>query len=192
MRVLVACEYSGRVRDAFIARGHDAMSCDLLPTESPGPHYQGDVFDIIGDRWDMMIAHPPCTYLSNAGARHLFPKGILNQDRYGKGLEAKAFFVALLGSNIPKIAIENPTPSTIYNLPPCSQAIQPWMFGHPFTKRTCLWLKNLTPLIPTAIVEKREPTTIAGNWFNKTGGERWKQRSRTFQGIADAMAAQWG
>jgi hypothetical protein len=192
MRVLVACEYSGRVRDAFIARGHEAMSCDLLPTESPGPHYQGSVFDIINDGWDLMIAHPPCTYLSNAGARFLYPRGELNQARYSKGVEAKEFFIALLSANIKKIAIENPIPSTIYGLPRYAQIIQPWMFGHPYQKKTCLWLKNLPRLKPTDIIIERQSSKVAGNWFNKGGKNRQHERARTFQGIANAMATQWG
>ena len=192
MRVLIACEYSGRVRDAFIRAGHNAMSCDLLPTEAPGPHYQGSVLDIINDGWDLMIAHPPCTYLSNAGARWLYAGGKLNQQRYETGLEAKEFFLALMNAEIPMIAIENPVPSKVFNLPRYTQAIQPYEFGHPFKKKTCLWLKNLPKLNPTSIVETRESTKIPGNWFNKGGKERQKERARTFSGIAEAMANQWG
>jgi hypothetical protein len=194
MRVLIACEFSGRVRDAFTAKGHYAMSCDLLPSESPGPHYEGSIFDVLDDGWDMMIAHPPCTYLSNAGARHLYPKGVLNEDRYKKGLEAKYFFMALLNANIGKICIENPVPSTIYGLPKCSQMIQPYFFGDPYMKRTCLWLKNLTELEPTYMLDPSEclSTKVPGNWFNAGGKDRQKNRSRTFPGIAEAMADQWG
>lgn len=192
MRVLVACEFSGVVRDAFIALGHDAVSCDLLPTESLGPHYQGDVFDIIDDGWDMMIAHPPCTYLSNAGARFLYPKGILNNDRFEKGSQAKEFFMKLLNAKIDKIAIENPIPSTIYGLPKYDQIVQPFEFGHPYKKKTCLWLKNIPLLIPTDIIKISESTKIPGNWFNKGGKDRQKNRARTFPGIARAMAEQWG
>ena len=192
MRVLIACEYSGRVRDAFIRAGHNAMSCDLLPTEAPGPHYQGSVLDIINDGWDLMIAHPPCTYLSNAGARWLYAGGKLNQQRYETGLEAKEFFLALMNAEIPMIAIENPVPSKVFDLPKYTQAIQPYEFGHPFKKKTCLWLKNLPKLNPTSIVETRESTKIPGNWFNKGGKERQKERARTFSGIAEAMANQWG
>lgn len=192
MRVLVACEYSGTVRDAFIARGHDAMSCDLLPTDKPGPHYQGDVFDIINDGWDLMIAHPPCTYLSNAGARWLYAGKTLNKERFSKGLEAKDFFMSLLNAPIERIAIENPIPSSVYELPAYTQTIQPYEYGHPFKKKTCLWLKNLPKLVPTNIVTERQSTKIPGNWFNKGGKERQKERARTFQGIADAMAEQWG
>ena len=192
MRVLIACEYSGRVRDAFAMLGHDAWSCDILPTEKPGNHYEGSVLDILDQGWDLMIAHPPCTYLSNAGARFLYPKGILNQDRFKKGLEAKEFFMALVNADIPRIAIENPIPSKAYGLPQYSQTIQPYEYGHPFQKRTCLWLKNLPKLIPTKIVDERQSTKIPGNWFNKGGKDRQKERARTFEGIADAMANQWG
>ena len=192
MKVLIACEYSGRVRDAFTKLGHDAWSCDILPTETEGKHYEGSVLDILDQGWDLMIAHPPCTYLSNAGARFLYPKGILNQDRFKKGLEAKEFFMALFNADIPRIAIENPIPSKAYGLPQYSQTIQPYEYGHPFQKRTCLWLKNLPKLIPTKIVEERQSTKIAGNWFNKGGKDRQKERARTFEGIANAMAEQWG
>lgn len=193
MKILIACEYSGIVRDAFIAKGHEAMSCDLLPTEKPGPHYQGDVFDIINDGWDLMIAHPPCTYLSNAGAVHLYPqKGILNLERFKKGVEAKKFFNALLDANITRIAVENPVPSSVFGLPKYSQTIQPYEYGHPFQKKTCLWLKNLPLLISTKIVEERQSTKVPGNWYNKGGKERQKQRAKTFEGIAAAMAEQWG
>jgi len=192
MRVLVACEYSGRVRDAFSKLGHDAWSCDLLNTETPGNHYTGSILDILDQEWDLMVAHPPCTYLSNAGARYLYPQGKLNQERLEKGLKAKEFFMALYNANIPRIAIENPTPSKVYGLPQYSQSIQPYEYGHPFQKRTCLWLKGLPMLVPTQIVEERQSTKIPGNWFNKGGKDRQKERARTFQGIADAMADQWG
>jgi hypothetical protein len=192
VRILVACEYSGRVRDAFTKLGHDAWSCDLLDTETSGNHYTGSVLDILDQGWDLMIAHPPCTYLSNAGARYLYPKGILNTERLNKGLAAKEFFMALYNADIPRIAIENPTPSKVYGLPQYSQAIQPYEYGHPFQKRTCLWLKGLPKLTPTKIVYERQSTKIPGNWFNKGGKDRQKERARTFQGIADAMADQWG
>jgi len=192
MRVLIACEYSGRVRDEFAKLGHDAWSCDILPTETQGNHYEGNVLDIINDGWDLMIGHPPCTYLSNAGARFLYPKGQLNKERLAKGLEAKQFFMALYNANIPKIAIENPVPSTVYGLPKYTQAIQPYEYGHPFQKRTCLWLKGLPKLVPTNIVIERQSTKVAGNWFNKGGKDRQKERARTFEGIAKAMATQWG
>jgi hypothetical protein len=192
MRVLVACEFSGIVRDAFIAKGHDAWSCDLLPTEKPGHHIQGDVLEVLDDGWDMMIAHPPCTYLSNAGARFLYPKGILNKDRLALADEAKLLFMQLYDANIDKICIENPIPTRIIGLPPYTQVIQPWYFGHKIQKKTCLWLKNLPPLMPTELWSKPESTKIAGNWFNKGGKERQKNRAKTFQGIANAMADQWG
>lgn len=192
MKVLVACEFSGIVRDAFIAKGHDAMSCDLLPTERPGPHYQGDVLDVLDHGWDMMIAHPPCTYLSNAGARFLYPKGELDRDRLHKGLVAKELFVTLWESGVPRICIENPIPSKVFGLPPYSQIVQPYEYGHCFQKRTCLWLKNLPLLLPTDVVDKPQSTKIAGNWFNKGGKERQKNRAKTFPGIAEAMAEQWG
>ena len=192
MRVLVACEYSGRVRDAFSKLGHDAWSCDLLDTETLGNHYTGSILDILDQEWDLMVAHPPCTYLSNAGARYLYPQSKLNQERLEKGLKAKEFFMALYNANIPRIAIENPTPSKVYGLPQYSQSIQPYEYGHPFQKRTCLWLKGLPMLVPTQIVEERQSTKIPGNWFNKGGKDRQKERARTFQGIADAMADQWG
>jgi hypothetical protein len=192
MKVLVACEYSGTVRDAFIKNGHDAISCDLLPTESPGPHYQGSVLDILNNGWDMMIAHPPCTYLSNAGARFLYPKGVLNELRLAQGLEAKNFFMLLWNANISMIAIENPTPSRVFALPKYDQVIQPYEYGHPVQKRTCLWLKNLPNLTPTNIVEQRQSSKVPGNWFNKGGKDRQKNRAKTFDGIADAMAEQWG
>jgi hypothetical protein len=191
MRVLIACEFSGVVREAFRKKGHYAMSCDLLPTEIPGNHYQGDVFDIIDNGWDMMIAHPPCTYLSNAGARFLYPKGILNNERYNKGIEAKRFFLQLFDSNIDKICIENPIASKIYNLPEYSQIIEPYYFGHPYKKKTCLWLKNLKKLEYTNIIENPQSSKIPGNWFNKGGNDRQKNRAKTFQGIADAMSSQW-
>ena len=183
MRVLVACEFSGIVRDAFIERGHDAMSCDLLPTDSPGPHYQGDVMDIISDRWDMMICHPPCTHLAVSGARHF-------AEKRAKGLQQEAieFVLKLMNSNIDKIALENPVSviSTIIRKP--DQIIQPWMFGHGETKTTCLWLKNLPKLIPTDIVGGRE------NRIHMIPGskDQWKKRSITYPGIAKAMANQWG
>jgi hypothetical protein len=183
MKVLIACEYSGTVRDAFIKLGHDAMSCDLLPTDRPGPHYQGDAFDIIGDGWDLMIAHPPCTHLAVSGARHFAAK---RAD--GRQQEAIAFFMALVNADIPRIAVENPVciMSSIYRKP--DQIIQPWQFGHGETKSTCLWLKNLPLLQPSNIVKGR------ADRIHKMppSPERWKLRSTTYQGIADAMAAQWG
>ena len=180
MKILVACEFSGTVRDAFVAKGHDAMSCDLLDTEKPGPHYKGNVFDILGDGWDMMIAHPPCTHLAVSGARWFKHKQKEQQ-------EALEFVGKLLDAPITKIALENPISiiSTYFRRP--DQIIQPWQFGHGETKATCLWLKNLPKLKPTNIVEGREQRI----WKMPPSYDRWKERSRTFQGIADAMAEQW-
>jgi hypothetical protein len=192
MKVLIACEYSGTVRDAFAAKGHDAWSCDILPSETQGNHIQGDILKYLNKGWDMMIAHPPCTYLSNAGARYLYPKGKLNEDRYKLGLKAKEFFMTLYNAPINKICVENPISSKIFGLPKYNQTIQPYEYGHPFKKKTCLWLKNLLKLEPTNIIFERQSTKIPGNWFNKGGKERQKNRSKFFKGIAQAMADQWG
>jgi len=181
VRVLVACEFSGVVRDAFAARGHDAMSCDLLPSEKPGKHYKGDVFDVINDGWDLMIAHPPCTHLAVSGARWFKEKKIEQAD-------ALVFVGALLMASIKKIALENPISVISSRIMKPDQIIQPWQFGHGETKATCLWLKNLPKLIPTNIVEGREARVHK----MPPGPDRWKERSRTLQGIADAMADQWG
>ena len=181
MKVLIACEYSGTVRDAFIAKGHDAMSCDLLPTDKPGPHYQGDVFDIIDQGWDLMIAHPPCTHLAVSGARWF-------KDKQKEQEEALLFVRRLLDSAIPKIALENPISIISSKIRKPSQIIQPWQFGHGETKATCLWLKNLPLLKPTNIVEGREARVHK----MPPSQDRWKLRSLTYQGIADAMAEQWG
>lgn len=183
MKVLIACEYSGRVRDAFIKLGHEAMSCDLLPTDVRGPHYQGNVLDIIHDGWDLMIAHPPCTHLAVSGARHFAAK---RAD--GRQQEAVNFFLELAHAPIPRIAVENPVciMSSVWRKP--DQIIQPWQYGHGETKATCLWLKNLRPLVPTNIVEGRE----ARIHKMPPSPDRWKLRSQTYQGIADAMALQWG
>ena len=191
-KVLVACEYSGTVRDAFASKGHEAWSCDILPSETPGNHIQDDVLKHLDKGWDLMIAHPPCTYLSNAGARFLYPKGKLNEDRYKLGLKAKEFFMALHNAPINKTCVENPISSKIFALPKYSQIIQPYEYGHPIQKRTCLWLKNLSELKPTDIIFKRQSTKIPGNWFNKGGKDRQKNRSKFFKGFANAMAAQWG
>ena len=183
MKVLVACEYSGRVRDAFNALGHDAMSCDLLPTEVPGPHYQGDVRDVIDYPWDLMIGHPPCTHLSVSGARHFEAKRM-----DGRQQAAVSFFMWLARqAHIPRIAIENPVciMSSLWRKP--DQTLQPWQFGHGEVKATCLWLKGLRPLVPTNIVDGREPRVHR----MPPGPDRWKERSRTFEGVAEAMAHQW-
>lgn len=183
MRVLVGCEYSGTVRDAFIARGHEAMSCDLLPTDTPGPHYQGSVFDVIDYPWDLAIFHPPCTHLAVSGSRHFEPKRL-----DGRQQAAVAFFMRLSRAPIPMIAIENPVciMSSLWRKP--DQTIQPWQFGHGETKATCLWLKNLPRLKPTDVVEGREARVHR----LPPSEDRWKLRSTTYKGIAEAMADQWG
>ena len=181
MRVLIACEYSGAVRDAFIRQGHEALSCDLLPTDVPGPHYQGDVLDIINDGWDLMIAHPPCTHLAVSGARWF-------KEKQQEQKEALEFVQVLLDAPIPKIALENPISIISSRIRKPDQIIQPWQYGHGETKATCLWLKNLPKLIPTNIVEGREPRVH----MMPPSPDRWKERSKTFAGIAEAMATQWG
>ena len=193
MKILVACEESQRVCIELRKLGHEAYSCDILPCSGGRPewHLQQDVLPLLNEKWDMIIAFPPCTYLSNAGARHLFPGGKLNEERYKKGLLAKELFMSIYNANCPKIAIENPTPSKIYELPEKTQVIQPWQFGHPYSKRTQLWLKGLPKLIPTNIVEVESSCRKAGNWFNKGGKDRQINRSKTFPGIAKAMADQW-
>ena len=192
MKILIACEESQTVCKAFRAKGHEAYSADILPCSGGHPewHIQGDVLEQLDKGWDMMIAHPPCTYLSNVAAPHLFPKGKLNEERYAKGLEAKEFFLKLLNAPIEKKAIENPTQSRIFDIQRHTQVIQPFEFGDPFKKRTLLWLTNLPNLAPTDIV-KGESTSTA-EWFNGGGKDRQRRRSQTFQGIADAMADQWG
>ena len=181
MRVLIACEYSGAVRDAFVKNGHDAMSCDLLPTDVDGPHYQGDVFDVINDGWDLMIAHPPCTHLAVSGARWF-------KDKVEEQKEALEFVQRLMDAPINKIAIENPISIISSRIRKPDQIIQPWMFGHGETKATCLWLKGLPKLFATDVVEGRE----AKIHKMSPGPNRWKERSKTYQGIATAMANQWG
>ena len=212
MKVLVACEESQRVCTAFRKRGHEAYSCDIIDCSGGHPewHIKQDVLPLLNGNcnfqtadkkqhgikgeWDLIIAHPPCTYLSNAGARFLYPKGELNKDRLKKGLVAKEFFMAFYNANCNKICIENPIPSKIYELPQYSQTVQPYEHGHPFSKKTCLWLKGLETLKPTNIIpkEKRQSTKVAGNWFNKGGKDRQRNRAKTFEGIANAMAEQWG
>ena len=182
MKILVACEYSGNVRDELTLRGHDATSCDILPSETPGQHYQGDVLDILNDEWDMMIAFPPCTHLASSGGRW-WPEKRAD----GRQQEAINFFLSLAHAPIPRIAIENPVGimSTIWRKP--NQVIQPWQFGHGELKTTCLWLKNLPTLKPTKIVEGREQRM----WKMPPSPDRAKERSRTYPGIAKAMAEQW-
>ena len=201
LKVLVACEYSGRVRDAFIARGHTAMSCDLLPTDVAGPHYQGDVFDIIDQGWDLMIAHPPCTYLSVSGM-HWTTRGLRDPQLTEDALD---FVQRLMDAPIAKIAIENPISVISSRIRKPDQIISPYQFGHDASKKTCLWLKNLPLLQTTQMVEPRIVITPSGKpakrWGNQCdnygqdklppSADRWKLRSATYQGIADAMAAQW-
>lgn len=184
MNVLVGCEYSGRVRQAFRDRGHDAWSCDLLPSEDDSPfHIQGDVLALLGDCWDLSIFHPPCTHLAVSGARH-FPEKIAD----GRQQEALEFVRILLDAPIPRIALENPVSIISSRIRKPDQVIQPYMFGHGETKATCLWLKNLPKLVPTQIVSGREPRIHK----MAPGPDRWKERSRTYPGIAQAMAGQWG
>lgn len=214
MKVLVACEYSGRVRNAFIAGGHDAMSCDLLPSEAAGPHYQGDVFDVIGDGWDLMIAHPPCTYLTIAAewaykdeqTKRIKPGTLIGQPRRDAREEAIKFVMALANAPIKRIAIENPVGvlSTVWREP--DQFIQPYEYGDDASKKTCLWLKNLPRLVPTSFAPPRlalsaDCRSYSLRWRNQTDSgqnkeppsdDRWKIRSTTWQGWADAMASQWG
>lgn len=219
MRVLVACEYSGVVRDAFLARGHDAMSCDLLPTESPGPHYRGDVRDVLADGWDLMVAHPPCTYLCSSGLHW----NTRRPERAALTEDALTFVRLLLAAPIERIALENPVGCISTRVRKPDQTIQPWQFGHDASKATCLWLKNLPMLRPTKIVEPhygckcgyRFPATLGKYgcpdccgasgpakliYANQTpsgqnalgpSADRWKERSTTYTGIATAMAEQW-
>jgi len=221
MRILVACEESQAVTKEFRRLGHEAYSCDILECSGGHPewHIKGNVIPLLNrhdegiicfitmdekvhciEKWDMIIAFPPCTYLSNAGARHLYKGGKLNQERYEKGLKAKEFFMMFYNANCDKIAIENPLPSKIFELPEKTQVIQPYQFGHPFTKRTQLWLKGLPPLQHTEIVEPERTWCPSGSYSKKHGEkhrgmftkDRARQRSKTFPGIAKAMAQQWG
>jgi len=195
-KILVACEYSGAVRDAFIGGGHDAWSCDLLPTDAPGPHIQGDVTAVLAQGWDLMIAHPPCTYLSVSGM-HWTTRGLRDPQLTE---DALAFVRLLLNAPIDRIALENPVSVISSRIRKPDQIVQPWMFGHDASKQTCLWLKNLPLLRPTSVVE---PRIVNGKprWGNQTGSgqnklgpsaDRWKIRSATYAGIAAAMAEQWG
>jgi hypothetical protein len=196
MKVLIACEFSGTVRDAFTKLGHDACSCDLEDTLTPGKHYKGDMFDIVNDGWDLIIAHPPCTHLAVSGARHFEKKRA--DGRQQQGID---FFMRVMNIDVPRLAVENPIGimSTLYRKP--NQIIQPWEYGHKTTKATCLWLKGLPLLKPTNIVDKGEVVTFASGkrmskWFYESSQlspkERERMRNKTFQGIADAMAEQWG
>ena len=228
MKVLVACEESQAVTIELRKLGHEAYSCDIIECSGGHPewHIMQDVLKIINPewydgrwgitpsisfetmdgeyhqfdgKWDMILAFPPCTYLTNAGARHLWKGGVLNEERYAKGLEGKRFFMEFFNADCPKIAIENPTPSKIYELPKHSQVIQPYQFGHPFTKRTQLWLKGLPPLEPTDLVEPERTWCPSGSYSGKHAEkhrgmftkDRARNRSKTFPGIAKAMAEQW-
>lgn len=188
MRVLIACEFSGVVRDAFLARGHDAWSCDLLPTERPGPHVEGDVRDVLGEGWDLMVAHPPCTYLTRAGARWW-------NERRAEQEQALDFVRALLASPIPRIALENPPGAIGTRIRKADQYIHPYMFGHPEYKHTGLWLVNLPLLVSTNNVKDEADQMplkeSKRTWYAAPGPDRWKVRSRTLPGIAAAMASQW-
>ena len=188
MRVLVACEFTGTVRRAFRELGHEAWSCDILPAEDGGPHIQGDVRQVLGDGWDLMVAHPPCTHLAVSGARHFHRKQV-------EQAEALEFVRTLMDAPIPRIALENPVSVISSRIRKPDQIIQPYQFGHPESKKTCLWLKGLNPLQPTAVMQMR------GRWENQTPSgqnklgpspDRWKIRSKTYPGIAHAMATQWG
>lgn len=181
MKILVGCEFSGTVREAFRKRGHDAVSCDVIPSELPGPHIQGDVLEQLRGGWDMLIVFPPCTHLAVSGARHFYRKA-------EEQAEALMFVKELLEAPVPKIALENPVSIISSWFRPPDQIIQPWQFGHGETKTTCLWLKGLPLLQPTNIVDGRVPRVHR----ESPGADRWKRRSRTYQGIADAMAEQWG
>jgi len=195
MKILIACEYSGIVRDAFTRKGHDAMSCDILPTESEGKHYQGDIFDVLYDDWDMMIAHPPCTHLAVSGARW-FTEG---KKPWSLQVEALDFVRKLLDAPVNKIALENPVSVISTKIRKPNQIIQPFEYGHDVSKKTCLWLKNLPNLKPTKIV-KPEMVLVNGKKMSKMHyesfrlppKERSKVRSKFYTGIADAMAEQWG
>ncbi len=181
MKVLIGCEFSGVVRDAFLALWHDAWSCDLLPCESGGPHIQGDVRDVLAEGWELAIFHPPCTHLAVSGARWFKDKKV----EQGQALE---FVRTLLAAPIPRIALENPVSVISSRIRKPDQIIQPWMFGHGETKATCLWLNNLPKLVPTNIVDGRVPRVHHAS----PGPDRWKERSRTLPGVATAMASQWG
>lgn len=199
MKVLVACEESQRVCIAFREKGHEAYSCDIQPCSGGHPewHIRGDALELLKLEWDMIIAHPPCTYLSNAGAVRMFPKGKLDKERYVKALKAKEFFMKFLEADCPKICVENPMPLSIMSMPKPDCIIQPYEFGEAYSKRTYLWLKGLQPLMPTTVI-------VSGirPWVDSTGGKgrkgqrgiarSQKERSKTFPGIAKAMAEQWG
>ena len=206
MNVLIACEESQAVCKAFRERGHNAFSCDLKPCTGGHPewHIQGDVLSLLDGKWDLIIAHPPCTYMSKAGARWMYPTaGNISQERLAKAMKAKEFFLKILNADCDRIAIENPRPLKVVELPKPSQVIQPYQFGHPYSKATCLWLKGLPPLEPTEVLTEYKPFcpsntggVTRGQSYNKGGAIRAADdcvnRSKTFDGIAKAMAEQWG
>lgn len=202
MRILVACEESQEVCKAFRDRGHEAYSCDIIECSGGHPewHIMCDARELLKMRWDMIIAHPPCTYLTNASAVRMRVNGQIQMERYEKAMAARDFFLAFWNTDCPRIAIENPTPMKLVNLPAYTQAIQPYWFGHPYSKRTCLWLKNLPPLVPTEMIEHHEPYVNGGckdshGNYRKFQGRNErdpKTRAKTFHGIAMAMAEQWG
>lgn len=217
MRILIACEESQAVCTEMRRLGHEAYSCDIIPCSGGHPewHIKGDALALINGRchfqtmdggrheivgkWDLLIAHPPCTYLTNAGARHLWKGGVLNEERYALGMDARAFFMEFYNADCDRVAIENPTPSKVFGLPPVTQYIHPWQYGHEYTKRTGLWLKNLPLLVPTNIVQPIATWCPSGSYSHKHGNQhrgmftkdRAKNRSKTFPGIARAMAEQW-
>lgn len=201
MKILVACEESQAVTIELRRLGHEAYSCDIIECSGGHPewHLQVDALELLKMKWDMIIAHPPCTYLTNAGARHLWKGHQLNQERYEKGVEAKKFFMAFLNADCPRIAVENPIPSRVFELPKYTQTIQPYEYGHPYTKKACLWLKGLPALVPADVVEPVATWCPSGSYSGKHGDkhrgmfttDRAKNRSKTFPGIAKAMAEQW-
>lgn len=215
-KVLIACEESQTVCKAFRDRGFEAYSCDIIEPSGNHPewHILGDALKVIKaekivtmdgkthyiGKWDLLIAHPPCTYLSNAGARHLWKNHLLNIERFEQGMKAKEFFMSFLNADIDKICVENPVPSKVFTLPEYTQIIQPYQYGHPYTKRTCLWLKGLQPLVPTKIVKPIATWCPSGSYSREHGEQykgmfttdRAKNRAKTFSGIAEAMAEQWG
>jgi hypothetical protein len=202
VKILLACEESQAVTREFRALGHEAYSCDILPTSGYNPewHIQDDVLSHINDSWDMIIGFPPCTYMSNAGAVRMYPKkGEIDSNRYQKAMEAKSFFMAIYNAPVKHIAVENPVPMKIIGLPEKTQVIQPYEFGDPYSKKTYLWLKNLPNLVPTNILNEYQPFINGGglrlsreNYDNKKFANSAIERSKTFPGIAKAMATQWG
>lgn len=202
MRILVACEESQAVTKELRRLGHEAYSCDIQECSGGHPewHLKVNALELLKMKWDMIIAHPPCTYLTNAGARWLYAGHKLNEDRFQKGLQAKAFFMAFFNANCQRIAIENPVPSAVFDMPKPSQIIQPYEYGHPYSKKTYLWLKGLPALMPTLIIDEHVPFVSSGT-YSKTHDPRYKgasrqggaakMRSKTFPGIAKAMAEQW-